>query len=162
MRRLLIAGSIVGASALAFGAGVALNRPTVTWDHALKEHPCTVRVWQPSVGYINQTQDPRDCLALSKPQRMEGQWNDTPSGGFEDRKSGKVYSIDAGGMTRAQLQWIAGTKVPPTWFSNRSYRVALVGRVGQLGSGWADVRRDVLVVDKVLSASVAGSLQPAN
>lgn len=124
-------------------------------DARLKAHPCSVRVWNAELGFTFQTQDPRDCIKLSSPRVLEGDWFDFAYGGgfrLNGLNSGIVYSVSTDGTTRANLQWRAGIRSPPKIFTGRAFHVRIIGRVGRRDGSVFDAGQDVLVVDRILDA----------
>ncbi|MGY4396680.1 hypothetical protein ACVWZA_001865 [Sphingomonas sp. UYAg733] len=162
MTKLHLAGSIALCTA-AFATGIAVK----SWwlDHRLRENPCSVRTWQPEIGYIDQSLDDRNCLPLGKPQKFRGEWNDFAMGGgfrADGDASNTIYDLSADGTTRARLQWLAGSRAAPEFFSGHRYRIEFIGRAGRRGNGLIDARPDVIVMDDIVSASMLRPTEKMN
>jgi hypothetical protein len=124
---------------------------------ALKAHPCSVTAWKPNHQQFAQvTLNERTCLKLGPPQEVSGVWVDDPySAKFTpDHPANLPEDLDLSleWPQRTRLYSLAGLPGAAQQFSGRSFRVSIVGRLGNRGCCWTDARRNTIVVDDVTSA----------
>lgn len=163
MKRLQVSGIVAVALALCFGAGMWAERWLI--DRRLVAEPCSVRTWQPSIGFVYISIDPGDCLPRGQSRVFDGEWADFAyGGGFRPTaaKSDKVFDFVAGGVAKAQIQWLSDNKRQPVEVSGRTYRVRFVGRTAHRHAPALDGHTDVVILERVLYASALPNRKRAN
>lgn len=163
MKKLQVAGVVAVVIAVSFGAGVLTERLLI--EHRLVAEPCSVRTWQPSVGFVNTSLDPRDCLSHGRSRAFDGEWDDFAyGGGFRPAVGGpdQVFDLVADGMAKAQIQWLADNKSRPAEFSGKTYRLRFIGRIAHRQVPVPDGHTDVVILERVVDASLVPRVGQAN
>jgi hypothetical protein len=146
-------GTIAGII-LAFVAGVLFQ----VWHarESMKAHACTVTYWNPTAeAFLYIPLDDRACLKLGPTREYSGIWSDDIDGSFvpnDPKGLPQDLALSLRLPERLQVYHLAGTTSAPERPSGKKFRVTVRGRFGTRDDHWADMPRNKLVVDDIISA----------
>jgi hypothetical protein len=127
----------------------------------MKAHPCTVTYWNPAgEAFMHMPLDDRACLKLGPTRQYSGTWVDDVYGSFIPDHRGSLpqdLALNLQLPMRLQLYRLAGIMLPPERASGKTFRVTVRGRFGTRDCCWADMPRNKIVVDEVVSARLEAS-----